>query len=237
MNDINSFTFYKDYYYLIDTMPIEDKKELAVAILDYVFKDLEPDLNGHNQAIFNTLSRQLDCSKNKSKSAKKIDQAEIKQKSNENQTEIKSKSKQNQMKIKQGNKTSVLSFKFYISNLEFLKDRGLLRGKIEDWLDYKWERKEPYKETGLKSLMTRIEKYTEKFGEEKIVELIDECMANNYKGIIFEKLDKQSNTFSTQKSEKTESEKEKIKRFENAHSEEATPEEMKELDDFFSMFE
>ena len=37
MNDINSFTFYKDYYYLIDTMPIEDKKELAVAILDYVF--------------------------------------------------------------------------------------------------------------------------------------------------------------------------------------------------------
>ena len=226
MNDINSFTFYKDYYYLIDTMPIEDKKELAVAILDYVFKDLEPDLNGHNQAIFNTLSRQLDCSKNKSKSARKINQIEIKQKSNQNQTEI-----------KQGNKTSVLSFKFYVSNLEFLKDRGLLRGKIEDWLDYKWERKEPYKETGLKSLMTRIEKYTEKFGEEKIVELIDECMANNYKGIIFEKLDKQSNTFSTQKSEKTESEKEKIKRFENAHSEEATPEEMKEMDEFLKQFE
>lgn len=226
MNDINSFTFYKDYYYLIDTMPIEDKKELAVAILDYVFKDLEPNLNGHNQAIFNTLSRQLDCSKNKSKSARKTNQIEIKQKSNQNQTEI-----------KKGNKTSVLSFKFYVSNLEFLKDRGLLRGKIEDWLDYKWERKEPYKETGLKSLMTRIEKYTEKFGEEKIVELIDECMANNYKGIIFEKLDKQSNTFSTQKSEKTESEKEKIKRFENAHAEKLTEKEKEELDDFFSMFE
>lgn len=226
MNDINSFTFYKDYYYLIDTMPIEDKKELAVAILDYVFKDLEPNLNGHNQAIFNTLSRQLDCSKNKSKSARKTNQIEVKQKSN-----------QNQMEIKKGNKTSVLSFKFYVSNLEFLKDRGLLRGKIEDWLDYKWERKEPYKETGLKSLMTRIEKYTEKFGEEKIVELIDECMANNYKGIIFEKLDKQSNTFSTQKSEKTESEKEKIKRFENAHAEKLTEKEKEELDDFFSMFE
>ena len=226
MNDINSFTFYKDYYYLIDTMPIEDKKELAVAILDYVFKDLEPDLNGHNQAIFNTLSRQLDCSKNKSKSARKTNQIEIKQKSNQNQTEI-----------KKGNKTSVLSFKFYISNLEFLKDRGLLRGKIEDWLDYKWERKEPYKETGLKILMTRIENYTEKFGEEKIVELIDECMANNYKGIIFEKLDKQSNTFSTQKSEKTESEKEKIKRFENAHAEKLTEKEKEELDEFFSMFE
>ena len=220
MNDINSFTFYKDYYYLIDTMPIEDKKELAVAILDYVFKDLEPNLNGHNQAIFNTLSRQLDCSKNKSKSARKTNQIEIKQKSNQNQTEI-----------KKGNKTSVLSFKFYVSNLEFLKDRGLLRGKIEDWLDYKWERKEPYKETGFKSLMTRIEKYTKKFGEEKMIELIDECMASNYKGIIFEKLDKQI------LSDKAKSEREKLKKFDNAHSEEATPEEMKEMDDFFSIFE
>ena len=220
MNDINSFTFYKDYYYLIDTMPIEDKKELAVAILDYVFKDLEPNLNGHNQAIFNTLSRQLDCSKNKSKSARKINQIEIKQKSNQNQTEI-----------KKGNKTSVLSFKFYISNLEFLKDRGLLRGKIEDWLDYKWERKEPYKETGFKSLMTRIEKYTERFGEETMIELIDECMASNYKGIIFEKLDKQI------LSDKAKSEREKLKKFDNAHSEEATPEEMKEMDEFLKQFE
>ena len=220
MNDINSFTFYKDYYYLIDTMPIEDKKKLAVAILDYVFKDLEPNLNGHNQAIFNTLSRQLDCSKNKSKSARKINQIEIKQKSNQNQTEI-----------KKGNKTSVLSFKFYISNLEFLKDRGLLRGKIEDWLDYKWERKEPYKETGFKSLMTRIEKYTERFGEETMIELIDECMASNYKGIIFEKLDKQI------LSDKAKSEREKLKKFDNAHSEEATPEEMKEMDEFLKQFE
>lgn len=220
MNDINSFTFYKDYYYLIDTMPIEDKKELAVAILDYVFKDLEPDLNGHNQAIFNTLSRQLDCSKNKSKSARKTNQIEIKQKSNQNQAEI-----------KKGNKTSVLSFKFYVSNLEFLKDRGLLRGKIEDWLDYKWERKEPYKETGFKSLMTRIEKYTKKFGEEKMIELIDECMASNYKGIIFEKLYKQNLP------NKTKSEREKLKKFDNAHSEEATPEEMKEMDEFLKQFE
>lgn len=220
MNDINSFTFYKDYYYLIDTMPIEDKKELAVAILDYVFKDLEPNLNGHNQAIFNTLSRQLDCSKNKSKSARKTNQIEIKQKSNQNQTEI-----------KKGNKTSVLSFKFYVSNLEFLKDRGLLRGKIENWLDYKWERKEPYKETGFKSLMTRIEKYTKKFGEEKMIELIDECMASNYKGIIFEKLDKHNLP------DKTKLEREKLKKFDNAHSEEATPEEMKEMDEFLKQFE
>ena len=71
MNNINSFTFYYDYYNLVDTLPLKDKSILLVAILDYVFKDIEPKLEGHNQAIFNTLKAQLNVSKNKSKNAKK----------------------------------------------------------------------------------------------------------------------------------------------------------------------
>ena len=70
-SQVNSFTFYFDYYNLIDTLPIKDKKELLVAITDYVFKDIEPKLSGHNQAIFNTLKAQLNVSKNKSKSARR----------------------------------------------------------------------------------------------------------------------------------------------------------------------
>ena len=64
----------------------------------------------------------------------------------------------------------------------------MLRGKIESWIEYKDERKEQYTETGLKSLLTQIENNTKKYGDEKIINLIDECMANNYKGIIFDKL-------------------------------------------------
>ena len=45
-----------------------------------------------------------------------------------------------------------------------------------------------YTETGLKSLLTQIEKQIEIYGEEEISNLIDECMSNNYKGIIFDKL-------------------------------------------------
>ena len=130
MNNINSFTFYRDYYNLIDTISIKDKKELLVAITDYVFKDIEPNLSGHNQAIFNTLKSQLNVSKNKSNSAKKPNQIEIKSKSNENQIEI-----------KKGNKTSILSFKFYISNLNI---SNLLKNEINKWLDYKAERNEYY---------------------------------------------------------------------------------------------
>ncbi len=185
MNKVNSFTFYYDYYNLIDTLPIEDKSILLIAITDYVFKDIEPILTGHNQAVFNTLKSQLNLSKNNSKRSKK-NEPEENRKANQRKTGKQTGKKPNEEP--EENKTSVLSFKFLVSNLEFLKDRGLLRGKIEDWLMYKKERKEHYTETGLKSLLTQIENNTKKYGEEKIINLIDECMANNYKGIIFDRL-------------------------------------------------
>ena len=178
MNNINSFTFYYDYYNLVDTLPLKDKSILLVAILDYVFKDIEPKLEGHNQAIFNTLKTQLNVSKNKSKNAKK----------NTNQESIENKSNENQNEIKKDSKTSILNFKFYINNFNYFRDRGLLRGKIEEWLDYKWERKEYYKERGFNSLLTEIQNNVEKYGEQNVIELINSCMANNYKGIIFERL-------------------------------------------------
>ena len=39
MNEINSFTFYKNYYELLDNLPKEDKYIMLEAIVDYVFKD------------------------------------------------------------------------------------------------------------------------------------------------------------------------------------------------------
>ena len=178
MNDINSFTFYKGYFELIDTIPIKDKKEVLCAIVDFMFKGIEPNLTGHNQAIFNTLRYQLNKSKNKSNNAKK-DCEEKKQ------NEINLKSNQNQNEINKGNITSVLSIKYLVSSFKFNKE---LEIKIEEWLKYKSERKENYKEMGLKTLLARIQRATSQYGVENVINLIDECMASNYKGIIFEKL-------------------------------------------------
>lgn len=179
-NEVNSFTFYRDYYYLIDTMPIEDKKLLAVAILDYVFKDEIPNLNGHNQAIFNTLSKQLNLSKNNSKRA-------TGKKPEENQKET---GKEPEV-LPEKSKTSILSFKFYISNFKFINNNLELINKLEEWFKYKQQRKDKYTEIGIKSLLKRIDNSIKDYGIEKVISLIDECMANNYKGIIFEKLEKE----------------------------------------------
>ena len=88
MNDINQFTFFKDYYDALNELKKEDKRILLEAIVDYVFTDKEPTLTGLNKAIWNLLKRPLDTSKNKSNNAKKDIQIQIKTKSNENQNEI-----------------------------------------------------------------------------------------------------------------------------------------------------
>ena len=63
-----------------------------------------------------------------------------------------------------------------------------LKAKMYEWITYKTERKEPYKETGLKSLLRQVENKAMEYGEPAIIELIDLCMASSWKGIIFEKL-------------------------------------------------
>lgn len=169
MNDINSFTFYKDYFYLIDTLPIEDKKMLSVSILDYVFKDITPKLNGHNEAIFNTLKHQIDKSKNRSSNAKKGQMQK-------NQIEIKLKSNENQIEIKQGNKTSVLSFKFYILNFKF---KGTIKDLLQEYLDLRINKKYTLNETVIKRLIKKLNDYSKT--DEDMVEIITNAINGAWK--------------------------------------------------------
>lgn len=70
----------------------------------------------------------------------------------------------------------------------------VLTAKMGEWITYKTERKEPYKEQGMRSLLTQVGKHSVQYGDKAVCELIDECMANGWKGIIFEKLKKQTPT-------------------------------------------
>ena len=59
-----------------------------------------------------------------------------------------------------------------------------LKDKLREWMQYKKERKEGYKETGLKSFLTQMEKHEQRYGSSALIDCIDLCMASNYKGII-----------------------------------------------------
>ena len=63
-----------------------------------------------------------------------------------------------------------------------------LTDAFSSWIAYKEERREGYKPTGLKSLTTQVQKASAEYGEQAVADLIRECMAANWKGIIFDRL-------------------------------------------------
>jgi len=68
----------------------------------------------------------------------------------------------------------------------------LLVEKIREWLTYKTERRDFYSPTGLHNLLTQIDKHLAAHPAELIADLITECMANNWKGIIWDRIERQS---------------------------------------------
>ena len=105
---INSFSLYRDYYDLITLLSEREQEELLLAIVKYMFEDIEPKLSDKQMKVFKNLKRPLDKSKTKSmnKTSSKQNQNEIEIKTNKNQTvvgnenEMKSKSKRNEIKTK-----------------------------------------------------------------------------------------------------------------------------------------
>ena len=86
---------------------------------------------------------------------------------------------------KKGKEDTHTLFTRLIPEYAFTKE---MRAKLHEWITYKVERKEGYKETGLKSLLRQVENKCAEFGEPAVMDLIDTCMASDWKGIIFDKL-------------------------------------------------
>lgn len=63
-----------------------------------------------------------------------------------------------------------------------------LRAAVEDWLAYKRERREAYKPTGLKALLTQISSAASAHGDAAVIGVIRQSMSSGYKGITFDRL-------------------------------------------------
>lgn len=77
-----------------------------------------------------------------------------------------------------------------------------LNAKLREWFKYKTERKEPYKEQGMKALLRQVENNAMKYGDEAVCQLIDDSMSNGWKGIIFDRLKNPNTRVSYQKQTK-----------------------------------
>lgn len=187
---IDKFTFYKNYFEILKYLPDKNRLKMYDAILNYMFENKEPELNGLLQGIWINIKMPLDTNKKNINNGIKGGRPK-----NNNQdktqtiTQIKPKC---EPKAKANN---ISYFLFLISNNKYkyiYKDNNIYNSIIE-WLKYKEEKKEKYTEIGLSKLLTQIENNIEMYGQKEIIDLINECMANSYKGIIFDKLKNKKN--------------------------------------------
>lgn len=182
---IDKFTFYKNYYDILNYLPDNERLTLYDAILKYMFENQNPELNGLLKGIWVNIKMPLDTNKKNIINGKNGGRPKNPDET-QNETQNKPKSKSNPKA------NNISYFLFLISNnkYKYININNNLYKKIEEWLNYKQERKEIYKPTGLQTLIKQIDNKVEIYGEKNIINLIDECMANNYKGIIFDKLNK-----------------------------------------------
>ena len=78
---------------------------------------------------------------------------------------------------------------------------------VDDWIKYKWEKRQPYKPMGLNSQLSQVQKYALKYGEGAVAEVIYESMGSNYDGITWNLIERKAvgfrNSFKQNKGGKT----------------------------------
>lgn len=94
-------------------------------------------------------------------------------------------------KSNKDNNISILN-KVLLSNTEYkeLLDNNMLLDITEEWLKYKDEQKDHYKETSIKTLVKKIIQAGQEYGSKAVTDCIEESISSGYKGIIWDKLKK-----------------------------------------------
>lgn len=74
---------------------------------------------------------------------------------------------------------------------EIIKDRHFgpnIEPVVLEWVAYKTEKRQAYKETGLKNLLSQIEKKIQEHGEQPVIDVIRLSMSQNWQGIIWDRV-------------------------------------------------
>lgn len=170
-----------------------ERGRLFIAILEYARSGLDPKLDGREGILFPVFQSQIDRDKEISniRAANGSMGGSSKPEGKQKKAKV-SKSKQteanfpNKEEEKEKDKDKDKDGYNPLTPFEGATDE--LTGIFQQWLTYKSERREGYKPTGLKSLQVQIQRAAAEYGDHAVAQLITECMAANWKGIIFDRL-------------------------------------------------
>lgn len=92
---------------------------------------------------------------------------------------------------KQSKENLIKKFKSMVDETELSE---ILKNKIIEWIDYKSEIKKPYKsEKGFNKFLSILINHTLTHSDQEIINVIDRSMASEYKGIVWDWLEKSNN--------------------------------------------
>ena len=191
---IEYFCAYHSYLDSMEELNDTERGRLFTACLIYSKTGEAPQLRGNERFVFPTLKAQIDRDKATYDSRCKKNSDNIRKRWNTdvydgeqpctNDTKTMEKEKEKE-KTKENNNIPPTPFSKIIASYSFSEP---LMAKTTAWLKYKSERRESYKEQALKSLLTQIQKNAAKYGEQAVIDLMEQCMAANWAGIIWDRL-------------------------------------------------
>lgn len=195
------FMLYFDYREHLDLLTDEERGRLLTALFEYAEHGTVPELSGASKMAFSFIRSQIDrdfaryqerCERNrengkrggKPKQTERLESEPVG--SDGNPTEANQAKTKKKTKKKENTNTSNIP----LTPLDGCSQS--LRDAVRDWLTYKHERSEDYKPTGLQSLLTQIQNKAAAFGDAAVCGAIRLSMSNNWRGIVWDRLEKQA---------------------------------------------
>ena len=203
---IEYFCCYHSYLEVMEQLNDAEKGRLFTACLQYSKTGEVPQLSGNERFVFPTFKAQIDRDNAKYQEKCRKQSENIKKRWNTSEYQsiptdttvyhrIPPYTNDTKTKEKEKTKTKENTPPVPPSRGEPGKQedglsclREPLRGKLQVWLDYKRERRESYKPTGLSALVSKVSASAEKYGNQAVMDLIDQAMSCGYKGIPFDRL-------------------------------------------------
>ena len=190
---------YHSYLDAIQALGDAERGRLLTAMLEYSITGAAPQLGGNERYIFPLIKAQIDRDRDRynSKCAQNAESARKRTAANASeryQTQANgSEGSQDKGKGKgkgkgEGKDKDDSPDGENAPELEKCGFSPALRAAVEDWLAYKRERREAYKPTGLKALLTQISSAASAHGDAAVIGVIRQSMGSGYKGITFDRL-------------------------------------------------
>ena len=200
MEQRSQFTFYESFFNALSRIKKDaDRAKAYDAICAYALYGTEPDMDALPDSVaiaFELVKPNLDSSRRKANSGKKggekkhsasEENEEANGKQNGSKPQAKRKQTASEKENKKENKKENECYNPLTPSQEEKFSPFLLEA-VKDWLRYKHERKEDYKPTGLEAMTTEISNQAAQHGDMAVDALIRSCMANNWRGIIWDRI-------------------------------------------------